>query len=381
MMGRKGKRMNVNRSLLFLLAIALLLAVPTYGQLAISAKAGLINVADGEVYVDGKMVEHNPNGFTTIPKDGLLKTSEGRAEVLLTPGSFLRVSEYSSFRLLDNNTDNVSIDLLEGSALVEVTELLDENQLTFRAVNQVVRVKKNGVYLIDISPAPRVRVYDGGEAMVAINDEIYLVKSNRELVASAGGWAVNRFDPNDTDALYRWAKRRSEYIAMANLSAARSAPGRTAGMTGTMLGNWFFNPFFGTMTYVPWGANVFSPFGWAFFNPYQAYRFYANPWNYYGYGVRNPSPFRGGNTPTASSGRWSGQAPAGIGGMQRSGSSSMGSIRTGPSGGFGGASGGGYSGGGVISGGGGPAAGASSGAAAGGARGSVGGGARGGGRQ
>lgn len=378
MMGRKGKRMNVNRLLLLLLALTLVCAAPSYAQLAISAKAGLINVADGEVYVDGKLVEHNPNGFTTIPKEGLLKTEEGRAEVLLTPGSFLRIGENSSFRLLDNNTDNVSIDLLEGTSLVEVTELLDENQLTFRAGSQVVRVKKNGVYLIDVSPTPRVRVYDGGEAMVSVNDDVFLVKSNRELVASGAGWTVNRFDPNDTDALYRWAKRRSEYIAMANLSSARSAPGRSSGMADTTLGRWFFNPFFGTMTYVPWGSNVFSPFGWALFNPYQAYRFYANPWNYYGYNGRNASPFRGGNPAVASGGRWRGQAPAGFGGMQRGEASSMGAIRTSPSIGFGrGSGGGGYSGGGGSIGGGAVGGGASGASAGGGsAAGAAGGGVR-----
>ena len=363
--------MNLPRILPLLAAAALLIA-PAYGQMAISAKAGLINVADGEVFVDGKAVEHNPNGFTTIPKDGTLKTAEGRAEVLLTPGSFLRVSEFSSFRLADNNTDNVAIDLLEGAALVEVTELLDQNQLTFRAQNQVIRPMKGGVYLIEISPVARVRAYDGGEVMVSVNDEQFVVKSNRELVASADGWVVNKFDSADTDPLYRWAKRRSEYISMANLSAARTAPGRNsmmgmgAGFGGMgMLGNWFYNPFFGTMTYVPWGQGVFSPFGYGYFNPYQAYRFYAAPQRYV---VNRNAPFGRNAESSSSSGRWAGMggSDSGFGGV-RSGASSMGSVRSAPSGGFGG-------GGGAASA---PSGGASAG---GGARGASGGGARGGGR-
>lgn len=356
--------MNLPRSLLLLAAAALLIA-PAYGQLAISAKAGLINVADGEVFVDGKAVEHNPNGFTTIPKDGTLKTSEGRAEVLLTPGSFLRVSEFSSFRLLDNNTDNVAVELLEGAALVEVTELLDQNQLTFRAQNRIIRPLKGGVYLIEISPVARVRAYDGGEATVSVNDEQFVVKSNRELVASADGWVVSKFDPADTDPLYRWAKRRSEYISMANLSAARTAPSRNSMLgNGNLLGNWYFNPFFGTMTYVPWGHGVFSPFGYSYFNPFQAFSFYAAPQRYV---VNRNAPFGRDASSPSSSGRWAGMGggDSGFGGM-RSGASSMGSVRSAPSGGFGG--------GGAASA---PSGGVSAG---GGARGASGGGARGGGR-
>lgn len=56
-----------------------------------------------------------------------------------------------------------------------------------------------------------------------------------------------------------------------------------------MMGRWIYNPFFGAMTYVPWGSNVFSPFGFAFFNPFNVYRVYMPP----AFG-RGPDPWGGG---------------------------------------------------------------------------------------
>jgi len=38
-----------------------------------------------------------------------------------------------------------------------------------------------------------------------------------------GVWAVNKFDNKTGDAFYRWASRRASYLAMANVSSARSA--------------------------------------------------------------------------------------------------------------------------------------------------------------
>lgn len=312
------------RLLLFGLA-ASLTAAPVYGQMAISTKAGLVNVFDGDVFLDGKLVEVKSTEFVTVPKDGVLRTAEGRVEVLLSPGAFLRMAESSSFRLVENDLGNVVVDLLEGSALIDVAELPEEISISIRAPGQLARIRKNGLYLIDATPEARVRVYEG-EAVVAAGDSEYTLKGSRELVATAGGFAVSKFDGKETDALYRWAKRRSEYIAMANLSAARSAVGSARGTSRDMMGRWLFNPWFGTMTYVPWGNNVFSPFGFAYFSPYTVNRVY-NPPVYYG----SSGGWRGGGdaasgagwrtSPNAGSGAMPGMGPRSTGAMSDGGAS------------------------------------------------------------
>ncbi|HEU0124317.1 MAG TPA: hypothetical protein VFQ91_27555, partial [Bryobacteraceae bacterium] len=72
-----------------------------FGQSVISAKAGVVHYTEGDVAIlaGGKStpVETHTGGKFTEMKDGQeLTTTEGRAEVLLNPGVFLRLGENST---------------------------------------------------------------------------------------------------------------------------------------------------------------------------------------------------------------------------------------------------------------------------------------------
>lgn len=257
-----------------------------FAQNAISTKAGTINVADGDVYIGDRLYTPKPSEVTNVPQGEILRTSEGRAEVLLTPGAFLRMPEDSSFRLVNNSLTYVVLEVLRGSVLVEVTELLPENNIRVKVADAIASPLKAGLYRIDAEPTPRIRVFEG-EAEIQANDQKTILKGSRELVAANGTWTAEKFDPKETDALYRWAKRRSEYVAMANLSSARLAP-TGSGPWGNRSGSWAWNSYFGTMTYLPFANSLYSPFGYAFFNPYTVYRVYApRP-------ISNPPAYAGG---------------------------------------------------------------------------------------
>ena len=49
----------------------------------------------------------------------MLSTGQGRAEILLTPGVFLRVGENTSIKMLDNRLLSTRVEFLSGSAIVE----------------------------------------------------------------------------------------------------------------------------------------------------------------------------------------------------------------------------------------------------------------------
>lgn len=259
-----------------LAAGAMALVAPMLAQTAISAKAGMLNVADGDIYIGDRLYTPKASEIASIPKGEILRTSEGRAEVLLTPGAFARMADSSSFRLVNNELNDVTLQVLTGGVLVEVTELLDGNAIRLRTGDATATLKKAGLYRVDAEPEAKVRVYEG-EALVVADDREYVVKGSRELVASAAGWSSLKFDSKDTDPLYRWAKRRSEYIAMANLSSARTAGGSRSSNSLLGPGNWFFNRWFGTYTYVPFSRTLMSPFGYAFYTPHTVYRVYAPP--------------------------------------------------------------------------------------------------------
>lgn len=265
------------RHALRIVAAAAIAALPALAQNAISARAGMVNVADGEIWVidakggEPQRVEPKPSELFEVKEGQTLKTTEGRAEVLLTPGAFLRMGEESSFKLVGNRLSDVRLDVLTGSVLVEVVEYLDGNGITILTKDATATLLKAGIYRIDGEPG-RIRVYSG-EARVEIAGKTETLKGSRELIASAGGWTAAKFDDKEGDALFRWAKRRSGYIAMANVSAARTA--KDSFSCGSRCGMWAFNPYFGFATYLPYRDTLRNPFGYYFYTPYSVMAVFA----------------------------------------------------------------------------------------------------------
>ncbi len=60
----------------------------------------------------------------------MLETGQGRAEVLLTPGVFLRVGDNSAVRLISPGLADTRVEVLRGQAIVEVAELFKDNNLS-----------------------------------------------------------------------------------------------------------------------------------------------------------------------------------------------------------------------------------------------------------
>src|SRR6266536_4682363 len=95
-----------------LLSAALLALSVSAGlaQSVISAHSGLVHYVEGQVLLDGKAVDVKYSQFPEVRVDQVLKTEEGRAEVLLTPGVFLRLAENSSFRMISNKLIDTQIE-------------------------------------------------------------------------------------------------------------------------------------------------------------------------------------------------------------------------------------------------------------------------------
>ncbi|WP_321477097.1 hypothetical protein [uncultured Paludibaculum sp.] len=269
--------MRLAKSLVIASVAAVSLAGGAFAQNAISAKAGMINVAEGDVFlVDAKgaekQVQPKPSEFVDIKEGQTLKTTEGRVEVLLTPGAFLRMADNSSFKMFSNRLSDVRVDVQSGVVMVEAAELLEDNHITVLTKDAIVTLTKAGLYRFEAEPAG-VRVYMG-EAVVEQNGQKTTLKGGRELVASAAGWTPGKFDVKETDPLFRWAKRRSGYIAMANVSAARQTSPRN-GFLGS--GSWLYNPYFGFATFIPYSDTLRSPFGFYYYTPSTVMAVYYPP--------------------------------------------------------------------------------------------------------
>ncbi len=288
-----------------------------FGQSAvISARSGLIHYVEGQVDLAGQPIESKFGTFPEVKENQSLKTGEGRAEVLLTPGVFLRLGENSSFRMITNRLIDTRLELLSGSAIVEAEEIGRDNSVTVVYQDTAVHLAKKGLYRFDFSPG-ELRVFDG---LAEVTSGERSVEARDGHLVALDTLAMRRFDKASTDALNRWSERRAEYVSMANVSAAdslRSSLFNDGGLSsyagyggmgyggmgyggmgyggmgyGGMMGSmWYFNPFFGMYTFVPgMDGNFFSPYGFQFWSPWNVYMaympgYYYTPYsNYGGYG-------------------------------------------------------------------------------------------------
>lgn len=278
------------------LALALVGATSAWGQNALSAHSGMIHYVEGRVLLDGQVVEPKVTEFPEVKNDQTLATEEGRAEVLLTPGVFLRLSEDSSFKMISNRLSDTAFEVVSGNALIEVMELLKDNSITVQFKGTTASLDKRGLYRFD-AEAGTLRVYDG-EINVTKGDRSIIAKKGKEVEIGDTATASN-FDVKDTDPFYRWAERRSEYIATANVSSARQAG--SAGLLASA-GSWAYNPWYGMFTYLPGSGYGYSPFGWSYFSPltvgnYYNYLYYGGG-GYYNNGYNNGVGTRGSSAPT-----------------------------------------------------------------------------------
>jgi len=119
----------------------------------ISARSGLIHHVEGQVYVADQVVDSKIGTFPEVKENQTLRTEEGRAEVLLTPGVFLRLGENSSFRMITNRLIDTRLEFLSGSAIVEAQDVPRDNSVTVVYGEATVHVRKRAC--TGWIPAPR----------------------------------------------------------------------------------------------------------------------------------------------------------------------------------------------------------------------------------
>jgi FecR protein len=270
-------------------AILALGAVSASAQPVISAKSGLVAYVEGKVFVGDQLVAPSLTSFPDVKENMVLRTTEeGRAEILLSPGVFLRVGENSSFRMITNRLIDTRLEILTGSAVVEADEMAKDTNVTIVANQASVLIAKHGLYRFDMEPA-RVKVFDG-VASVTTGEQTMPVGPGRMLSLDSKTASVEKFNKEDTDALDRWSRRRAGDVAMANVSSAKQVHDYGCTSYGANwanaasvpvnspcynpCGGWRINQWFGIVTYIPCGTNIYSPYGYRYWSPINVARVY-----------------------------------------------------------------------------------------------------------
>jgi hypothetical protein len=267
------------------LSLGVLASGTAFAQAVISAHAGVVQYVEGRAFLNNQPVEPKFAQFPDIKENQEFRTEEGRAEILLTPGVFLRLGENSSIRMLSNRLTDTRVEVLTGSAIIECSDVPKDNSIEAVFKGNSIRLDKQGLYRIDTAPA-RLRVYEG-EAVVTDGSGRMILKGGK-LTNLTGVLQAESFDRKDVDALYNWSDRRAAYVAQANVVSASTAGGNSysSGYSGySMLGGlgyggfgydpsfgggWMFNPIFGMYTYMPYSGFGYSPFGYTYYSPYTA---------------------------------------------------------------------------------------------------------------
>jgi hypothetical protein len=268
-------------------ALVVLTAGFCSAQSVTSAHSGTLHYFEGDVSIDGTPVQSKVGRFSEIKEQGVLRTGKGRAEILLTPGVFLRVGENGAIKMLDNRLVSTRVEVLSGTVVVEADDpQLDvkDSPVTLLFKDYEIWPVKHGLVELSSDPA-ELKVYKG-TALVAAGSNRVTVKEGHSLPFSAA-LVTEKFNDKVGDDLYLWARDRSQNLSAANMSSARSlnsGNGFSSGGYSNWSGGWYFNPYFNMFTFVPANGTFWNPWGFGFFSPGTIYSYYTPTAYWYGGG-------------------------------------------------------------------------------------------------
>jgi len=316
-------------SALFVAALVLSLPLTSHSQnrekFVISARAGGVNAVTGRATM-------RPHGnsewqLLTIKEDletgDVVRTGlDGRVEMLLNPGSYMRIGENSEFELADSSLENLEVRLIRGTAIVEVTGADDEELfIGITTPHARLSIVRRGLYRFNVVPGNTTELIVR-KGRVMLEDSHTKVKGGNKVVFSSGSFSVAKLenvDKKDSDTFESWSKDRAQTLAKENSRIS----GRTLSAFATSFRNdwsyagfwgrsgvWLFSPTASCYTFIPFYNAFGSPYG-----GFYSRSFYGG---FPGWGGIHPGPvFTGGYGGSSGSG-----GSSGYGGSSGSGSSS-----------------------------------------------------------
>lgn len=239
----------------------------------ISAKAGGVNFVEGNVTVVRKSGKSGYllKGDEVDIGDKVTTGADGRVELLLNPGSYVRLGGTSTFEFTTTSLDDLHLKLNSGSAIFEVFAS-EDFKVTINTPTGKMSLIQSGIYRVDVlrDGVARITVTKGRAQLGDIDATI--VKSGRQATVTGNRSDIAKFDSDDKDALDAWSKARakelsriSKEVQTANMrnSLMRSFLGRGWNMYSSF-GLWAFDPFHRSYCFLPFGYGWNSPYGYGF---------------------------------------------------------------------------------------------------------------------
>jgi hypothetical protein len=226
------------------------------------AVPGTVNYIEGSVSLDGAALNASQAGQAALQQNQTLSTGDGKAEVLMSPGIFVRVGGNSEVRMVSPRLVDPRVEVVRGSAMVEVDNKLKEANVSVQVRDASASILKEGLYRFDADQG-RISVFDG-KLQISENGQSKEIGRGKEIVLDNDSTLKPvSFDRKAKDGLYVWSDVRSKYLADANASSAQYV---YAGLGGYRGDGWFWNPYFSTWSWLPGNGYFYSPFGYPFYS-------------------------------------------------------------------------------------------------------------------
>ena len=274
---RKASRLPV--LLILSTAIVLCCSVVNLAQnrekFVISARAGGINAITGgaTVYPRGESAWYQLSITDDLESGDRVRTEfDGRVEILLNPGSYLRLGGNSEVELLNNTLENLEVRLLRGTAIVEATgaDGLELN-IGISTPHTRLAIVRQGLYRLNVVPedATELIVRKG---RVVLSDS-QKVKGGNKVVFNATHISVAKLTKEekkikDKEQVDLWSKDRAETLARANrriseriLNAESASFIDNDPFSRGRLRFWFYNTSARCYTVLPFYYGWGSPYG------------------------------------------------------------------------------------------------------------------------
>ena len=193
-------------------------------KFVISAKAGGINAGTGQASVSSRGGADWQQLMITDDLDAGDKVRtdyDGRVEILLNPGSYLRVGGNSEIELSNNALDNLEVRLIRGIAIVEATDAEGiELNINISTPHTKLAIVRQGLYRLNVVPGDATELIVR-KGRVILSDSHTKVKDGNKVVFSATEVSVPKLTKEEKkrvkeEDLDVWSKKRAETLAKAN---------------------------------------------------------------------------------------------------------------------------------------------------------------------
>lgn len=264
-----------------LFVAALVISFPLLSQaqnrekFVISARAGGVNAVTGRASIraHGNAEWQQLTIKEDLEAGDIVKTgTDGRVEMLLNPGSYMRLGEDSEFELADNSLENLEVRLMRGTAIVEVTGA-DDAELLIGITTPHTRLSivRRGLYRVNVFPGDTTELIVR-KGRVVLEGSHTKVKGGNKVVFSNSSFSVAKLEnaeKKNRDGIESWSKDRAETLAKANSKIS----GKTLSAFANSFGNWsYFNlrgrsgfwvysPVARCYTFIPYYGGWDSPYG------------------------------------------------------------------------------------------------------------------------